>query len=248
MSVCPKCHYQRTHKDAQVHPDLCPACGIAINKWRARTPTDAEPATGPTAPAATHNLSSRLREHFMWVPEPSPTDNLWGRALVSGLLGLWGLWFVVHGVDWEVIGGSFMHNINLPFHEFGHVLFMPFGRFMTILGGSLFQVMLPLILLCAFSFQQRDNHAASVMLWWCGQSLVDLAPYIADAPYRGLPLVGGAGEESHDWGNLLTQLGWLDQAQTLARASFGLGAVVMAASLWWAFCLLRKRHRLNHES
>ena len=36
---------------------------------------------------------------------------------------------------------------------------------------------------------------------------IDVSPYIADAPYRVLPLVGGLGEESHDWGNLLTMTG-----------------------------------------
>jgi hypothetical protein len=31
---------------------------------------------------------------------------------------------------------SFMHDILLPLHEAGHVLFTPFGQFMVVLGGS----------------------------------------------------------------------------------------------------------------
>jgi hypothetical protein len=251
MSQCPKCGYRRQSKDAQVHPDVCPACGIAINKWRARpaplSEHGARPADSDQAAPGYTSAGGRMAwlcAHFMWVAVPSRADSIWGRALLTALLALWGLWFLLHGIDWAVIGGSFMHNINLPFHEFGHVLFMPFGRTLTILGGSLFQVLLPLMLLCAFSFQQRDNHAASVTLWWCGQSFVDLAPYIADAPYRALPLVGGAGEESHDWGNLLTQWGLVEQAQTLARLSFGVGVLIMVVAIVWGTLLLCKQWQL----
>ncbi|UUZ56987.1 hypothetical protein LP419_19985 [Massilia sp. H-1] len=52
------------------------------------------------------------------------------------------------------------------------------------------------------------------------QSLVDLSPYIRDAQTRSLPLVGGGGEESHDWGNLLTMLGWLDHTIAISRLCF----------------------------
>ena len=42
-------------------------------------------------------------------------------VLLAGL-ALWTLWFAANGIDWEVIGGSFLHNANLAFHEFGHLL------------------------------------------------------------------------------------------------------------------------------
>lgn len=92
------------------------------------------------------------------------------------------------------------------------------------------------------------SHALSrlreaLTLWWCGQSLVDLAPYIADAPYRALPLVGGGGEESHDWGNLLAMTGSLGSAQTLARIDFVLGVGIMFAALLWGARLLLKQRR-----
>ena len=47
--------------------------------------------------------------------------------------------------------GSMSHDeLTILFHEFGHVFFRPFGEFMTILGGSLFQVLLPLPLALFF--------------------------------------------------------------------------------------------------
>lgn len=248
-AICPKCGHRSGAGD-DIYPGVCPACGIARNKWRARLqPAAAGTATGAAAAARSPIESTpparegQLAALLMHTPGQVEPLSWYARAaLWLGLL-LWGGWFAVHGIDWAVINGSFMHQINLPFHEFGHVLFMPLGRFMGILGGSLFQLLLPLGLAVAFVVRQRDGFGASVCLWWCGQSLVDLAPYIADAPIRALPLVGGAGEASHDWGNLLTMLGWLHGAQSLARGSFVLGCGLMAAALWWGIALLRRQRR-----
>jgi len=110
---------------------------------------------------------------------------------------------------------------------------------MAILGGSLFQILMPLIALAAFTFQQRDNFAASIMLWWCGQNFIDVAPYIKDAPHRAIPLIRGMGEQAHDWGNLLTMTNSLDSASALANGSFLIGCLLMIASISWAVVLLR---------
>ena len=98
---------------------------------------------------------------------------------------------------------------------------------------------MPLGLMLVFIMQQRDNFAASIMLWWCGQNFIDVAPYIDDAQYRLLPLVGGGGEESHDWGNLLTMLNALDKTHTVAHSSFAIGVLIMALAMLWAVCILR---------
>jgi hypothetical protein len=148
-------------------------------------------------------------------------------------------------MGWEAIGSSFMHNINLPFHEFGHVLFMPFGRFMHILGGSLFQVLWPLILALVF-LAKGNPFGAAIMLWWCGQSFIDVSPYIADATYRGLPLIGGS-EDGHDWGNLLTMLNWLKYDYLIAKASFSFGSYVMIFSMVWGAYLLNKQRKVLSE-
>ena len=115
---------------------------------------------------------------------------------------------------------SVLHLPNLIFHEAGHVLFSPFGRFMTVLGGSLFQVLVPVV--CAIAFlRQKDAFAAAVCTWWAGQNLLDLAPYIADARALQLVLLGGhtgAEVEGHDWEYLLTALGWMQHDRTLGLA------------------------------
>ena len=64
-------------------------------------------------------------------------------------------------LDWAM--NSFVHLINLVFHEAGHIIFSPFGEFMTILGGSLMQVLIPLICAAAFLVQQviRSAHRSA---------------------------------------------------------------------------------------
>lgn len=244
MTTCPKCAYQRLASDAHIHAGVCPACGIAYQKYLDRQRMQAEaPATvveiDPVEPAA-----GRLRARLMELP-PQVDLPGWGfRAATWCALALWCAWFTVHGIDAEVIGRSFLHMVILPFHEFGHLLFMPLGRFMSILGGSLFQVLMPLALLAAFIVRQRDTFGASVMLWWAGQSMVDLSPYIADARERALPLLSGAGEHSHDWGNLLTMTGTLGASQALARLCFCLGVLLMLAALAWGARLLRMQYAM----
>ncbi len=247
MQQCPKCNYQRQPQDANVHAGICPKCGIAYQKWLDRhvaqsvKEQDADDAPHEDGDADAASRSSRLFALLMEVPER--TDSLAFGARVMLLIGF--VWWTIHfarsGMSWEIIGGSFLHNINLPFHEFGHVFFSPFGDFMMILGGSLFQVLMPLGLLAVFVLQQRDNFAAALMLWWSGQNLVDLSPYIRDAEYRMLPLVGGHGEESHDWGNLLERWGDVGNCYRMAHESFVLGIAVMLLGLLWATVLLYRQ-------
>lgn len=247
MIQCPKCGYARQSKDANIHEGICPACGIAYQKWLARqqlidnTPDNNIEEDEPSAEDIP--LSLQLKMLLTEIPEKIDPTAFWGRIIALAVLAVWSGYFALHGIDWEIIGGSFLHNINLAFHEFGHVFFSPFGNFMMILGGSLFQVLLPLVPLVAFVIQQRDNFAASVMLWWCGQNFIDVAPYIQDAEYRALPLVGGASEDFHDWGNILTSLDAVSSCYTLAKASFAFGCLIMLAGLLWGGYILLLQYR-----
>ncbi len=72
--------------------------------------------------------------------------------------------------------------------------------------------------------------------------MVDLAPDIGDAVARSMPLIGGAGVASHDWGNLLTMAGLLDYSQGLARLCFGVGMLLMLVALAWGAVLLRMQY------
>jgi hypothetical protein len=133
------------------------------------------------------------------------------------------------------VADSFLHLPNLIFHEAGHMILGIFGRFVGVLGGSLFQVALPLALAGVF-LKQGDRFAAAVCTWWGGQNLLDVAPYIADARSLQLVLLGGktgAEVEGHDWEYLLTQMNWLHLDRTLGLAAHRIGLAIMIASLVW---------------
>jgi hypothetical protein len=128
-----------------------------------------------------------------------------------------------------------MHLPMVPIHEFGHILFRPFGEFMTMLGGSLFQAGLPLVFAGIFLVKNRDPFAAAVMLWWSAIAVMDIAPYVYDAqqPVHVL-LTGRTGETgSHDFIDVLGDLGLLARAQAVGFFVHRFGIVMLAASLAW---------------
>ena len=140
------------------------------------------------------------------------------------------------------IGQSWFHNVNLVFHEAGHVIFTLLGRTMAILGGSLFQVLVPLALMFACLVVNKDSFGASIGLWWVGQSLMDIAPYIADARALRLPLLGGGtGADrpgTHDWANLLRPRGWLEYDIQIAAAVDFIGSGILLLALLWGGYML----------
>ena len=71
-----------------------------------------------------------------------------GRALLWIAFVVWSISLM--SAPMTAASASFLHMINLPFHEAGHILFGPFGDFMSTLGGSLTQVLVPLVCLVAF--------------------------------------------------------------------------------------------------
>lgn len=161
-----------------------------------------------------------------------------GRSLLLLLLGYWSLIFMAAPIAANAAGESFLHLINLPFHEFGHILFRPFPAVITSLGGSLGQLMMPFICLFALLFKSRDAFGAAVCLWWFGENFLDIAPYINDARSLSLPLLGGNfGDTSpygfHDWEFILTETGLLTHDHQLAMAAKITGSLTMVAAMVW---------------
>ena len=137
-----------------------------------------------------------------------------------------------------------LSDIDLAIHEFGHMLFMPFGiqflgSTMVILGGSLTQVAFPLLFFGYFmrkqgDGQRRDLFAAMVCLWWSGINLLSVAIYCADSRAGQLMLLDGStGQESdgHDWNNLLTRWGLLEHDTAIARWMRAIAWLVCVASI-----------------
>lgn len=216
---CPKCGAPHAAADLE-----CPRCGVVFAKLaqRAQAVEDEPVAVPPGAPAAET------------VKPASTVVQVARGALIAGLvLWTWQFASVPMGVG---VADSVLHLPNLIFHEAGHVILGIFGQFVSVLGGSLFQFALPLVLAGAF-LRQGDAFAAAVCTWWAGQNLLDVAPYIADARALQLVLLGGrtgAEVEGHDWEYLLTQMNLLHMDRTIGLAAHRIGLVMMAGAIVWA--------------
>lgn len=246
MDVCPKCAYQRQAKDADPFVE-CPRCGIVFAKYAryhqepaAEPPKQAEDVEEAVTDEPTVPWYLRLKDRLMELPEQPDKTVLMAQALVLAVMVLWGIRLISYKVITAEINYSFLHNVDLPIHEFGHVLFRPFGQWMTYLGGSLFQCLLPALIGVAFIWKQRNPFGAAFCLWWTGENLVDVAPYIYDAKLMAMPLVGEWNDEvaemhvlRHDWHNILEPLGLVDAGPHIGVAVHTLGAGIMALACLW---------------
>ncbi len=235
---CPKCGQPR--RPEQV---TCDRCEVVFHKyerylerkaeWQARR---ARRRVGPGA---------RLAEvaAALLAPPETARDYWWAYAALWLVLALWGWGYISADIATLGLQPGFMHNINLPFHEAGHVVFRPFGDFVASLGGTLGQLLMPLICGGVLLYQRGDTFGASVCVWWLGQNLLDIAPYMADARAGELPLLGGNfGKSSpygvHDWEFILGELGLLAFDKTLAAITLNCGRVIMVAALAWGAWLV----------
>ena len=136
------------------------------------------------------------------------------KLIFAVLLSVYFLW-----IAWDPMQGSFLDNVDLPIHETGHLLFRPFGEFMMIAGGSLFQVIYPLVFAGYFAWRRQFYSMAIVMLW-VGQSILNVWVYASDAIVMQLVLTSGfTGSEGsfHDWNYLLTATGLLESTKGVAK-------------------------------
>lgn len=117
---------------------------------------------------------------------------------------------------------------------------------MMFLGGTLGQILMPVICLATFLIKTRDPFGASVALWWTAENFMDIAPYVDDARALDLMLLGGVtGKETdgHDWENILSMLGWLPYDHRIAHLCYNFGILLMMMSFLWGGLLLVRQYR-----
>ncbi len=251
FTTCPKCKYQRQPTDTG-DIGICPSCGLVFAKWVQRQLGSGEIRSRVQADDADTEPRVTLRERLTYVD--AHTDNIafWGRAATYVVFFIWGWYFIWLDFRGAEIGESFMHRVNLVFHEAGHIIFMAFGNFIMVLGGTLGQLLMPLIVMGALIVKNRDNFGGSIGLWWFGQSLMDCAPYINDARDLQLMLLGGGtGADRpgvHDWENILTSLGLLQHERKIAWMADTLGSLTVMLALAWGGYILYLQYRNIQKS
>ncbi len=235
---CPKCSFEQGSGLSE-----CQRCGVIFAKLDKNTAPHSPIL--PQQGVADVDVDETPLQSLLWPYRPQGRLVLVGRLLLLLVLLFLTFRFGISSIKQGAAGNSFLHMVNLPFHEAGHIFSRPFGRIITSLGGTLGQLLMPIICLIVLLFQTRDPFGGAVCLWWVGENLLDIAPYIDDARTLSLPLVGGNfGYSSpygfHDWQFILTELGLLRFDHFIARLShlFGLGLSVVALS-WAGFVLFK---------
>jgi hypothetical protein len=177
-----------------------------------------------------------LRERLLDVPWDVPRPVWYGRL---GLLAVIAVWATSVVLSRMTEPPTLLHLTVILFHEAGHVIFMPFGEALRVAGGTLGQLLMPLV--CAVALHRRgDNFGAAICLAWMGMSVMDASVYAYDAADPLLPLIGGGtGSDSfHDFIFLFERYGQLGHARGWAMAMKALGAIAACVALAWAAVLL----------
>jgi hypothetical protein len=154
--------------------------------------------------------------------------------LILGILAaLYFFWCAYDPFTWRLLDG-----VDLLIHEAGHPVFHIFGEFIGVAGGSLMQVLIPLLFFGYFVYQ-KHYFSASFVLFWVGQSLLNVFVYANDAVVMQLPLLSGStGSEGgfHDWNYLLDvtgMLGYTKQVAGCIRLLATLSIILAAAGCVW---------------
>ena len=241
---CPKCGFQPIDQPAE-----CPNCGIIFDKYIKLRKNGSRPVSSKSQTAEEKiDKKAFLKDLFLHI-EPEVNPLIWGaRTLFLIIMLIWTYKFILSPINSGYAMNSFWHLVNLPFHEAGHIIFRPFGRYMTSLGGSLSQLLVPLMCMTVFLLKTRDTFAASFALWWCGENFMDLAPYIDDARSLSLPLLGGntgrtAPYGFHDWEFILKESGLAAYDHALAQIAYRSGTVLMIFALVWGGYILYKQYK-----
>ncbi len=163
-------------------------------------------------------------------------------ALLEEKFGEWKPLSRIGGISWICVyvlfllyamadpsGFLFLDYVNLMIHEGGHFFFNWGGYTLMILGGTLGELIVPL--LCgAYFFWQRETTGFAFCCFWFFENFPYIGTYMADARSSALPLVGS---EESDWTILFTRWGVLVQDQKIGGAFKMAGWIGMLATVAW---------------
>ncbi|HEX8459409.1 MAG TPA: hypothetical protein VF656_19105 [Pyrinomonadaceae bacterium] len=155
------------------------------------------------------------------------------KTVVALVAALYFLWCAYDPHQWHLIDG-----VNLVIHEAGHIVFMPFGEMLTVAGGSLFQVIVPLVF-AGYFYRRGQIYSAALVFFWVGESLLNVSVYAGDALDLELPLLGGE-DSIHDWNHLLSANGLLPATHKIALAIRSAGTLAIFAAAFFSLTHARR--------
>jgi hypothetical protein len=122
-----------------------------------------------------------------------------------------------------------LDHANLLFHEAGHPIVGVFSTRLEPYGGTIGQLVFPMLLMVSFwrSGQAPGLAAASI---WFSENWLNIGRYLADARAMELPLVGGG---DHDWNTILSRWGLLRHDVQIAAGIKVFAWVGIVTSVGW---------------
>lgn len=222
--LCERCgRYDSTAQ--QTAESRCPSCGVVYAKLSQSS------VSTVSAPAALSTSAGDID----WPPLKQA--EVWlSIAAVCLLFAV-----IIFDDDGFVV---LLDHCNLAFHEAGHLCFGILGSTLGLYGGTLGQLVFPVV--AALSFWHR-RHAVGVALSgvWLFENLLNIARYMADARARLLPLVGGG---EHDWYHIFSRWGVLTRDTDIASVTGMLGWLGMVGCMLWLWRRFdAERHALTRR-
>jgi len=129
-------------------------------------------------------------------------------------------------------------DANFAVHEAGHPLLGMLSIRIAVYGGTLAQLLFPAVCMLEF-WRRRTTLSYGLCGVWLGQSLLNVAIYVADARAMRLPLAGFGDYVMHDWHEILSRWGLLRQDTLIANGLRGLAWLGIALTIgflvlnWW---------------
>jgi hypothetical protein len=171
-------------------------------------------------------------------PEWKPVSRIAGIGWIAFYL----LFLLYAALDHS--GFLFLDYVNLIIHEGGHFFFSWFGEIIHILGGTLGELIVPL--LCAgYFFWQRETTGFAFSCFWFFENFPYIGTYMADARTGALPLVGS---DESDWTILFGRWGLLAQDQKIGGAMHFLGWIGMVATVAWLAWRVRRNAQMTKHT
>jgi hypothetical protein len=155
------------------------------------------------------------------------------KTFATLLAMLYGMFYLATWQQWH-----FIDFVTLIMHEAGHPLFLVFGETISILGGTLMQFLVPIVLVMYF-VRSEQLWSAAIITYWLGFSLINSGIYIADAQVQLLPLIGG----EHDWTLLCSQWGIWGACPAIGHLVVSVGQGVVLFACFWSWYTLWQEDR-----
>ena len=136
-------------------------------------------------------------------------------------------------------------HANLLFHEAGHPIIGLFSNRLEPYGGTIGQLVFPIVLAVSFWRKEQPLSFAGSVLWFF-ENWLNIARYMADARAQELPLVGGG---DHDWNTIFGRWHVLAYDTQIAAVVKTIGWIgMLAACVWVGWQWYRDRNRMLTDS